>query len=148
MCMGVVDGTKDGVGLEGSGVIRQVGANVNDLKIGDRVLVSEHGCFSTRLVTSSKLCAKIPDDLSFEEAATMPCVYSTVIYSLLTIGRLEKGQVRVSQHPSSDRELTLKQLDRANPVRLRRCWPSSDSNLQNDRGSGRYLMTFEQVQGS
>lgn len=95
--MGVVEGTKEGLGLEGSGIIRQIGPDVKDLKIGDRVLISDHGCFSTRLVTSSRLCVKMPDDLSFEEAATMPCVYSTAIYSLLTIGRLEKDQVRLSK---------------------------------------------------
>ncbi len=92
--MGVVDGTKEGIGLEGSGIIRQIGPDVEDLEIGDRVLVFDHGCFSTRVVTSSSLCAKMPDDLSFEDAATIPCVYSTAIYSLLTVGRLEKGQVR------------------------------------------------------
>lgn len=92
--MGIVDPTKKGIGLEGSGVIRQIGPDVQDFKVGDRVLIFEHGCFSTRLVTSAKLCAKMPDNLSFEEAATMPCVYSTAIYSLLTVGRLEPGQVR------------------------------------------------------
>ena len=64
--MGVVEGTKKGIGLEGSGIIRQVGPDVKDLKIGDRVLVFEHGCFATRFVTFSKLCARMPDDLSFE----------------------------------------------------------------------------------
>jgi NADPH:quinone reductase-like Zn-dependent oxidoreductase len=92
--MGVVDATKDGIGLEGAGVVRGVGSGARDFKVGDRVIMFEHGCFSTRLAVSAKLCAKIPGDLSFEEAATLPCVYSTVIYSLLTVGRLEKGQVR------------------------------------------------------
>lgn len=92
--MGVVDAEKDGIGLEGAGVVHRVGSEVKDFKVGDRVIIFEHGCFSTRMAISAKLCAKIPGDLSFEEAATLPCVYSTVIHSLLTIGRLEKGQVR------------------------------------------------------
>lgn len=91
--MGVVDATKKGIGLEGAGIVRGVGPEVKDFKVGDRVILFEHGCFSTRIAISAKLCAKIPGDLSFEEAATLPCVYSTVIHSLLTIGRLEKGQV-------------------------------------------------------
>lgn len=64
--------------------------------IGDRVLIFDHGCFSTRLVTSFRLCVKMPDDLGFKAAATMPFVYNTAIFSLLTIGRLEKGQVVLS----------------------------------------------------
>ena len=94
--MGVVEGTKDGIGLEAAGIIRSVGSEVTDLKVGDRVIMFEHGCFSTRLAISAKLCARIPETLTYEEAATLPCVYSTVIHSLLTIGRLEKGQVCIS----------------------------------------------------
>lgn len=100
--MGIVDATKDGIGLEGAGIVRRVGPKVNDFQVGDRVMMFEHGCFSTRIAISAKFCAKIPSDLSFEEAATLPCVYSTVIHSLLTIGRLEKGQVRGLDHAYSD----------------------------------------------
>lgn len=92
--MGLVGGTADGIGLEGSGIIRRIGPDVEGLQVSDRVLIFGRGCFTTRFVTSAKLCAKIPDNLSFEEAATMPCVYSTVIYSLMTVGQLERGQVR------------------------------------------------------
>ena len=91
--MGVVDATKAGIGLEGAGIVCSVGSGVKDLRPGDRVFMFEHGCFSTRMTVSAKACAKIPDELSFEEAATMPCVYSTVIYSLLTLGRLQRDQV-------------------------------------------------------
>ncbi|KAF9631021.1 hypothetical protein BFW01_g1895 [Lasiodiplodia theobromae] len=92
VAMGIVKGTKPGLGLEGTGVIRKVGSGVEDLKAGDRVLVFDHGCFATRLVISANLCAKMPDSLSFEDGATMPCVYSTAIYALMTLGHLEKGQ--------------------------------------------------------
>lgn len=96
--MGVVEGTKEGVGLEGAGVVQGIAPGVKDFAIGDRVMMFEHGCLSTRIAVSAKLCAKIPDELGFEEAATLPCVYSTVIHSLLIIGRLEAGQVRGSNY--------------------------------------------------
>ena len=126
--MGVVEGTKEGLGLEGSGVIRQIGPNVKDLKIGDRVLISDHGYFSTRLVTSSRLCVKMPDDLSFEEAATMPCVYSTAIFSLLTLGRLQKDQVCLPNRVKSNSG-THRPTECSNPVRLRRSRHSSNSDM-------------------
>ena len=91
--MGVVEGTKPGLGLEGSGIVRRVGSAVRNLSVGDRVIIFDHGCFSTRLVLSSKLCAKIPSGLSFEEATTLPCVYSTVIHALLTLGNLKEDNV-------------------------------------------------------
>jgi NADPH:quinone reductase-like Zn-dependent oxidoreductase len=95
--MGLVDGTNDGIGLESSGIVRQIGPDVEGLQVGDRVLIYGRGCLSTRYVTSAKLCAKLSENLSFEEAATMPCVYSTVIYALMTVGKLEKGQVRKAE---------------------------------------------------
>ncbi|KAI4094752.1 MAG: hypothetical protein LQ344_001997 [Seirophora lacunosa] len=93
-CMGLVHAAKDGIGLEAGGVVRSIGANVEHFKVGDRVMIFEQGCFSTRMAVPTKLCAKIPDELSFEEAATLPCVYSTVIHSLLTIGGLQKDQIQ------------------------------------------------------
>lgn len=71
----------------------RIGSQVKDLSIGDRVMFTSAGSFSTQISISAELCIKIPDALSFEEAATMPCVFSTVIHSLVDMGRLEKGQV-------------------------------------------------------
>lgn len=51
------------------------------------------GSFASRIVTSSLLCAPIPDELGFEDAATLPCVYTTAIHCLMTVGQLRKGQV-------------------------------------------------------
>ena len=66
---------------------------MKDIRIGDRVMLFSRGCFSTSVIVSEKLCEKIPDSLSFEDAATMPCVYATAMYALFHIGHLEKGKV-------------------------------------------------------
>lgn len=91
--LGVVELFEDGFGLGAAGGARGIGPNVKDLSIGDRVILISHSSFSTLITTSEKLCAKMPDNLSFNDGATMPCVYATSIYSLFNIGRLEKGQV-------------------------------------------------------
>ena len=98
IAMGQVEDTDGALGSDGSGIVRQTGSKVEDLRIGDRVFVLTRGCFSTFLKSSASHCAKIPPDLSFEDAATMPSVYSTVIHSLIDIGRLEKDQVRESMY--------------------------------------------------
>ena len=95
---GILEGQKiegNGLGCEGAGVIRKVGPDATH-KIGDRVIVFASGSFSTTLVTISKLCVKMADDLDFVNAASMPCVYGTVIHSLLDKANLEKDQVRIS----------------------------------------------------
>ncbi|EPE33257.1 NAD(P)-binding Rossmann-fold containing protein [Glarea lozoyensis ATCC 20868] len=91
-CMGIVESSIGGLGLEASAIVRKLGKNVRDLAIGDRVMVFGSGCFSTKRNISSFLCAKIPDNVGDEEAATMPTVYSTVIHSLINLGGLQEGQ--------------------------------------------------------
>lgn len=95
--MGILDESKSqstGLGVECAGIVTQVGPKVTNLKIGDRVLAFTNNSYATRVKVSSALCAKIPDKLSFEDAATMPCVYGTVIYGLQDMARLETDQVR------------------------------------------------------
>ena len=91
--MGIIEASKGGLGLETSAVVRKVGTGVHKFAVGDRVMVFRSGCFSTRMNVSSLLCAKVPDNISDEEAATMPTVYSTVIHSLMNLGNLRKDQV-------------------------------------------------------
>ena len=66
----------------------------------DRVMFMGYGSFASHSYISEKLCAKMPDELGFEDGATMPCVYSTSIWSLFHVGNLKKGQVSVSPHIS------------------------------------------------
>ena len=54
------------------------------------------GTSSTGLATQvqrpGRFTLRIPDDLSFEDAATMPSVYVTVLLGLVQKAQLEKGQ--------------------------------------------------------
>jgi NADPH:quinone reductase-like Zn-dependent oxidoreductase len=71
-----------------------VGPDVKELAPGDRCVVFASGAFSTSLTTNEKICAKLPDDMSFAGAATMPTVYCTVIYGLIHKAQIQRGQVR------------------------------------------------------
>lgn len=100
IAMGVIDGgdtLKKGTssfGLEGTGYITNVGSEVTNVAVGDRVMLI--GCESVGMATAiqrpATLCIKIPDQLSDEEAATMPVVYVTVLMFLVEKWKLEKGQ--------------------------------------------------------
>lgn len=89
--MGVVDGV---LGHECAGVVTAVGSRVSGLQVGDRVAAVVHEGFTTTALVQGDHVVKIPDELSFENAATMPTVYTTVIHSLLNLAHLEAGQVR------------------------------------------------------
>jgi len=100
IAMGVVHGVDalgngfDTFGLEGAGYVSKIGADINHVKVGDRVMTL--GTSSTGLATEvqrpGRFTLRIPDDLSFEEAATMPSVYVTVLLGLIDKAQLEKGQ--------------------------------------------------------
>ncbi|KAH0559951.1 hypothetical protein GP486_003526 [Trichoglossum hirsutum] len=95
--MGIIEGRViegDGLGCEGAGVVRRVGSGIKHLKPGDRVIYFGMGSFATIVKWDSSLglVMKIPEYMSFADAATLPVVYGTVVYSLLDVARAEKGQ--------------------------------------------------------
>ncbi|KAJ5520916.1 Acyl transferase/acyl hydrolase/lysophospholipase [Penicillium fimorum] len=85
-------GNKEDLGLEGSGIVLQVGADVTDITVGDRVVLMHSGILASNVVVPREACIKLPQGLSMADAATMLTAYVTVLYSLLEIGALKKGQ--------------------------------------------------------
>ncbi|KAI0406775.1 acyl transferase domain-containing protein, partial [Xylaria palmicola] len=95
IAMGIVnesDRIGGGFGGECSGLVRAIGPDVTDLAIGDRVMAITQYSYATTLKSTAPYCIKIPEDLSFEEAASMPVVYLTVIHGLINLAQLKKGQ--------------------------------------------------------
>ncbi|KAH0598385.1 Polyketide synthase [Metarhizium humberi] len=90
--MGIVHGHKDSLGLECSGVVTRKGSAVDTVNVGDRVCAMGSGLMRTRKCFPSKVIIQIPDDMSLEQAATLPVVYATVVHAIVNIGRLRKGQ--------------------------------------------------------
>jgi NADPH:quinone reductase-like Zn-dependent oxidoreductase len=77
--LGILPADRFLLGLEGAGIIKRIGAQVQDFKIGDRVLVDMPGCMSNRVQVSAQGVHTIPDQLSFEDALTMCVVFLTSI---------------------------------------------------------------------
>ncbi|KAJ5168896.1 uncharacterized protein N7482_004490 [Penicillium canariense] len=91
VALGVV-GDRSEFGVEASGVIRRVGSSVKDFSVGDAVIVAGDGLLCTRKVIAGERCFPVPDGMSLDDAATVACVYSTVLLSLVHIGNLRQGQ--------------------------------------------------------
>ena len=77
-------------GNEVVGIIEEIGSQVKNLKIGDRVfgrLPLEHiGAFAEYVVVDSAALAKVPDYLSDEEAAAVPLTALTIMQALDLMG--------------------------------------------------------------
>ncbi|HXC13142.1 MAG TPA: SDR family NAD(P)-dependent oxidoreductase [Stellaceae bacterium] len=79
-------------GLECAGIVSAVGAEVEDLKVGDRAMAFAPASLGTRVVTVASAVAPIPPQLGFAAAATLPVAFVTVIYALGNLAQLEPGE--------------------------------------------------------
>ena len=61
-------------------------------KPGDRVITFRPGCFRTFLRNPEVMFQKVPDEMSFEGAASIPCIYCTPYYSIFDVARLRKNE--------------------------------------------------------
>ncbi|QQK40349.1 Polyketide synthase, putative [Penicillium digitatum] len=80
------------LGIEYSGIVSNIGSNVKNFKIGQRVMAMPEGCFSTYARCSATSAAEIPANMSFEVAASVPVVFCTACYSLFGLGQLQAGE--------------------------------------------------------
>jgi acyl transferase domain-containing protein len=69
-------------GDECSGEVVRVGPGVEHVRPGDRVVSMGSGAFASHLTTDADLAIRIPDDLGFEDAATIPIPFLTAEYAL------------------------------------------------------------------
>jgi alcohol dehydrogenase len=91
------------IGLDMAGEITEVGANVSGWSVGDRVLVNPlnktHGLMGEMLdggmaeycVVSAEQLIKMPNAVSFVEAASLPVAYGTAHRMLITHKTVKKG---------------------------------------------------------
>jgi polyketide synthase 12 len=81
------------LGLEFAGVVTGVGAGVDSLKPGDRVMGWTGGsAFASEVITDVRHVVPIPGTLSFEEAATIPMSFLTAWYGLHVLGAMKSGE--------------------------------------------------------
>lgn len=83
-----------GLGFEASGVVEAVGKNVAHLKVGDRVAYGQSplGAYAEVRNVPGHQVVKIPDGISFEEAAAVMLKGLTVQYLFRQTYRLQEGE--------------------------------------------------------
>lgn len=71
-----------------------MGPGVDGFGIGDRVGALGSGAFATSHIVPQILCFKMPEGMSFDEAASIPVTYGTAIHGLIDQARLSSSMVR------------------------------------------------------
>jgi polyketide synthase 12 len=87
-------------GIEFAGVVSEVGASVKDVRVGDPVLGLAPGAFASEVITDARQVVRMPEHLSFEEAATIPMTFLTAWYGLHELGAMQPGE-RVLIHAAA-----------------------------------------------
>ncbi|KAI5460632.1 putative polyketide synthase [Mariannaea sp. PMI_226] len=92
IALGQLPPTQPMVG-ESAGVVTAVGSNfLSQYKVGDRVTAMFGTPYASRTRTNGHLAYRIPDSLSFTNAASIPLTFSTAYYSLFDCANLQPGQ--------------------------------------------------------
>jgi alcohol dehydrogenase len=91
------------IGLDFAGTITEIGGQVTGWQVGDRVLVNPlnktkglmgemlDGGMAEYCLVSSEQLIKMPDAVSFEQAASLPVAYGTAHRMLITHNTVKKG---------------------------------------------------------
>jgi phthiocerol/phenolphthiocerol synthesis type-I polyketide synthase C len=80
------------LGLEFSGRVVAVGAEITSLAIGDEVVGLAGGAFGTHVTVDADHVAILPRGLSLEAAATVPVAFLTAYYGLMTCANLRPNE--------------------------------------------------------
>lgn len=81
------------LGLEFVGEVSEIGKTVENFKIGDRVFgITAGGAQAEFLLTDESLLAKIPDNLTWTEAAAVPEAFITAHDAIFTNGELKTNE--------------------------------------------------------
>jgi len=83
-----------GIGLEASGIIKEVGPNVSNFSVGDKVAYSAIplGAYSTHRIFPTKNLVKVPDGIDLNLAATLMTKGLTTFYLLHKTYAVSSGE--------------------------------------------------------
>ena len=90
------------IGLEWSGEVVACGAEATGVKVGDRVMCSGSGGWAEYAVTDYGRATPVPaNNMSWEQAATLPVALQNMHDAIVTNGRMQKGDAVLIQGASS-----------------------------------------------
>ena len=107
------------LGLEFAGEVAEIGETVKDFKTGDRVFGITAGAAQAEfLLTEESLLAKIPENLSFTEAAAIPEAFVTAHDAIFTLGQLKENETLLIHAVGSGVGLAALQLAKAKNIKV------------------------------
>jgi NADPH2:quinone reductase len=109
-------------GAEAAGVVTEVGAGVNNIKVGDRVIVlAGLGAFAEEIVVDAARVMPMPAKMDFAAAAGFPIAYGTSHGALDWRARLQPGEWLLVYGAAGGVGLTAVEIGKAMGARVIAC---------------------------
>ncbi|MCR2822719.1 NAD(P)-dependent alcohol dehydrogenase [Lederbergia panacisoli] len=80
------------LGIDVSGTVEAIGKNVHRFKIGDHVFGSCFGSHAEYVSPRENSLSLMPKNITFEEAASIPCAGQTALQALRNVAQIKQGQ--------------------------------------------------------
>ncbi len=106
-------------GMEIAGDVVETGAEIRWFKPGDRAIaVLDHGGFAEEAIAGWDRIMRVPDGMSYEEAAGVPIVYGTSHVALTHRTKLERGETLLVHGAAGGAGLTAVEIGKALGARV------------------------------
>ncbi|WP_424216313.1 SDR family NAD(P)-dependent oxidoreductase (plasmid) [Streptomyces sp. BI20] len=106
------------LGFESAGTVVAIGGRVHDLAIGDRVCAPGHYALATHAVARADRAIRLPDDMTFAEAATLPVAFITVQHCLQRLAKPQPGETMLVHGAAGGVGLAAWQYARAHGIKV------------------------------
>ena len=80
------------LGIDVAGTIEAVGKNIHKFKVGDHVFGSCFGSHAEYVTPRENVLSLMPKNVTFAEAAAIPCAAQTALQALRDVAQIKQGQ--------------------------------------------------------
>ncbi len=98
--LGMYPGNAGALGTECAGVVVNVGEGVENIAVGDEVIVLAGGTFRSHVIASADLVFPKPANLTMAEAVSLPTTFLTAYYGFYRLANMKAGD-RVLIHAAA-----------------------------------------------
>ena len=114
-------------GAEAAGVVEALGEGVTDVAVGERVIAfTSWGGMAEKLALPASRVIRMPDEMPFDEGASLIMTYGTSIYGLKDRGQLKAGETVLVLGAAGGVGLAAVELARAMDARVIAAVSSAD----------------------